>query len=71
MMRKIAIAERGAILVHDCTYRHFARATLAAKFYPENAHDLQLLEMAGPCRLRVAALVGSQPACPDGPGRAQ
>ena len=62
-MRKIAAiaAERGAILVHDCTYRHFAEShTLAAKFYPEKTLTIySFSKWVGLAGLRVAALVGS------------
>lgn len=61
-----AIAETarkaGAILIHDCTYRHFAYDhTLAARFYPEGTLTIysfsKWLGMAG---ARIGAVVGTE-----------
>ncbi len=53
-------AKHGAILIHDCTYRHFAdNHTLAARFYPEKTLTIySFSKWLGLAGLRVAALVG-------------
>jgi aspartate/methionine/tyrosine aminotransferase len=62
-MRKIATiaAEHDALLIHDCTYRHFADGhTLAAEFYPEKTLTIySFSKWLGLAGLRVAALIGS------------
>lgn len=54
--------DAGAVLIHDCTYRHFAYDhTLAANFYPEGTLTIysfsKWLGMAG---ARIGAVVGSE-----------
>ncbi len=62
-IKKIAQVARscGAILVHDCTYRHFADDhTLAWPYYPEKTLTIySFSKWLGLAGLRVAALVGS------------
>ena len=61
-MRQIAeiARSRNAILVHDCTYMHFAdRHTLAARFYPEGTITIySFSKWLGGAGLRVGAAVG-------------
>jgi aspartate/methionine/tyrosine aminotransferase len=62
MRRITAIAKaRGAILIHDCTYRHFAEGhTLAAQFYPEGTiTTYSFSKWLGAAGLRVGAAVGA------------
>ena len=58
----IAAAARGAgcYLVHDCTYRHFARDhTLAAPYYPERTlSTYSFSKWLGVAGLRAGAIVG-------------
>jgi aspartate/methionine/tyrosine aminotransferase len=62
-IKKIAEVARShdAILVHDCTYRHFAdNHTLAWPYYPEKTLTIySFSKWLGLAGLRVAALVGS------------
>src|ERR1700687_2435112 len=62
-IKKIAeVARRcDAVLVHDCTYRHFAdNHTLAWRYYPEKTLTIySFSKWLGLAGLRVAALVGS------------
>jgi aspartate/methionine/tyrosine aminotransferase len=62
-IKKIAEVARkcGAILIHDCTYRHFAdNHTLAWPYYPEKTLTIySFSKWLGLAGLRVAALVGS------------
>ena len=50
----------GAIIIHDCTYRHFAEAhTLAANFYPEGTLTIySFSKWLGLAGLRVGAVIG-------------
>jgi aspartate/methionine/tyrosine aminotransferase len=50
-----------AILIHDCTYRHFAEGhTLAARFYPEGTlTTYSFSKWLGLAGLRVGAVVGA------------
>jgi aspartate/methionine/tyrosine aminotransferase len=62
MVRIAAIARaRGALLIHDCTYRHFAEGhTLAARFYPEGTlTTYSFSKWLGAAGLRVGAAVGA------------
>ncbi len=62
-IRKIAdiARRRDAILIHDCTYRHFAdNHTLAWPYYPEKTLTIySFSKWLGLAGLRIAALVGS------------
>lgn len=62
-MRKIAAIAKtcGAVLIHDCTYRHFAEGhTLAARFYPEGTlTTYSFSKWLGAAGLRVGAAVGA------------
>jgi aspartate/methionine/tyrosine aminotransferase len=62
-MRRIAAIARahGAILIHDCTYRHFAEGhTLAARFYPEGTlTTYSFSKWLGLAGLRIGAAVGA------------
>ena len=51
----------GALLIHDCTYRHFAEGhTLAARFYPEGTlTTYSFSKWLGAAGLRVGAAVGA------------
>jgi aspartate/methionine/tyrosine aminotransferase len=53
--------DHGAILVHDCTYRHFATGhTLAAELYPEGTlTTYSFSKWLGLAGLRLGALVGA------------
>jgi len=62
MRRITAIAKaRGALLIHDCTYRHFAEGhTLAARFYPEGTiTTYSFSKWLGAAGLRVGAAVAA------------
>src|SRR5581483_2121777 len=62
MAKIAAIARaRGAILIHDCTYRHFADGhTLAARCYPEGTlTTYSFSKWLGAAGLRVGAAVGA------------
>jgi aspartate/methionine/tyrosine aminotransferase len=57
----VAIARRlGAVIVHDCTYRHFATDhTLAAGLYPEGTLTIySFSKWLGAAGLRIGAVVG-------------
>ena len=57
----VAIARRiGALIVHDCTYRHFAEGhTLAASLYPEGTLTIySFSKWLGAAGLRIGAVVG-------------
>lgn len=62
-MKKIAALARakGAILIHDCTYRHFAEGhTLAAQFYPEGTlTTYSFSKWLGAAGLRIGAAIGA------------
>jgi aspartate/methionine/tyrosine aminotransferase len=62
-MRDIALIARkhGAIIIHDCTYRHFAEGhTLAANFYPEGTLTIySFSKWLGLAGQRVGAVVGA------------
>ena len=62
MVRIAAIARaRGALLIHDCTYRHFAEGhTLAARFYPEGTlTTYSFSKWLGAAGLRIGAAIGA------------
>jgi len=62
MVRIAAIARaRGALLIHDCTYRHFAEGhTLAARFYPEGTlTTYSFSKWLGAAGLRIGAAIGT------------
>lgn len=62
MVRIAAIARaRGALLIHDCTYRHFADGhTLAARYYPEGTlTTYSFSKWLGAAGLRIGAAVGA------------
>jgi aspartate/methionine/tyrosine aminotransferase len=58
----VQIAKRlGALIVHDCTYRHFATDhTLAARLYPEGTLTIySFSKWLGTAGLRIGAVVGA------------
>jgi aspartate/methionine/tyrosine aminotransferase len=62
MVRIAGIARaRGALLIHDCTYRHFAEGhTLAARFYPEGTlTTYSFSKWLGAAGLRIGAAIGA------------
>jgi aspartate/methionine/tyrosine aminotransferase len=59
----VAVARRlGAVIVHDCTYRHFASGhTLAASLYPEGTLTIySFSKWLGAAGLRIGAVVGNR-----------